>query len=284
MPYAGTFELTQASYRTRSFDDLKRFYSDIVGLAIAESENLLSVSPAGSTTPFLLFGLAPDLPRRDPHAPGLFHLALLFPSRAALGSGLARIMRTEYPIDGFADHGVSEAIYLRDPDGNGLELYRDREESEWPRDERGISMVTEPLDYNALIEEAGERNFPAAQVRIGHVHLQTGSLPAAEHFYHTTFGLDVTQRTYPGALFLSANGYHHHLGLNIWRSRNIKPPQDPTLGFFAYSARLDSKAVAADKAERFRTSGYAIVESVESSGPDSFTIRDPNNIQLRLTW
>ena len=126
-----------------------------------------------------------------------------------------------------ADHLVSEALYLSDPDGNGIELYRDRPREEWSYADGQLQMATLPLDLRSLADELTAADGPQPTVPagtvIGHVHLQVASIPDAEAFYHGVLGFDVTTRGYPGALFVSAGGYHHHLGLNTWHSAGSGP-------------------------------------------------------------
>jgi catechol 2,3-dioxygenase len=168
--------------------------------------------------------------RTAPPAPadaaGLFHGALLLPGRAALGSWLRRAADAGVEFDGFSDHGVSEAIYFTDPDGNGLEFYADRPPETWPRRGGEIAMSTLPLDLPGLLA-AGAKASPAAPLagaRWGHLHLRVIDLERSDAFYQSALGVNVTQRSYPGARFLAADGYHHHLGLNTWgRPRQPRP-------------------------------------------------------------
>jgi len=148
---------------------------------------------------------------------GLFHVAYLLPERAALGRFVRHVAEAGVPV-GMSDHLVSEAVYLTDPDGLGIEVYADRPRAAWRRDGRQIAMATNPLDVRSLIEAAGDAPWtgaPAGTV-VGHVHLHVGDLGRAAGFYHAALGLDKVVWDYPGALFLSAGGYHHHLGLNTW--------------------------------------------------------------------
>jgi catechol 2,3-dioxygenase len=148
---------------------------------------------------------------------GLFHFALLVPDRAALGRFVTHVAAAGEPI-GSADHAVSEALYLHDPDGLGVEVYADRPRAEWRRRGDELLMTTEPLDLRGLAASAGPERWDGmpAGTTMGHVHLHVGDLAEAERFYHGTLGLDKTVWSYPGALFLSAGGYHHHLGVNSW--------------------------------------------------------------------
>ena len=153
---------------------------------------------------------------------GLYHFAILLPDRQALGRFVTHLAEVGAHA-GSADHLVSEALYLSDPDGLGIEVYADRPRASWTTsgdgDERAeIVMATEPLDLRSLVGEAGGERWtgmPAGTV-IGHVHFHVGAIREAEAFYHAALGFDKTAWTYPGALFLSAGGYHHHVGTNIW--------------------------------------------------------------------
>ena len=156
---------------------------------------------------------------------GLYHFALLLPDRAALARFVAHLAKIGEPA-GASDHLVSEALYLRDPDGLGIEVYADRPRSEWRTQGRELVMATEPLNLGGLARAAGDEEWngaPAGTV-LGHVHLHVGDVERASGFYHEGLGLDRVVWSYPGALFLSAGGYHHHLGLNTWAGPHAKPP------------------------------------------------------------
>lgn len=148
---------------------------------------------------------------------GLYHFAILLPDRASLGRFIGHLAEIGARA-GAADHLVSEALYLHDPDGLGIEVYSDRPRESWTHEGRQLRMSTDPLDMESLIAAAGGEPWTGmpAGTRVGHVHLHVGDLAEAEKFYHEALGLDRTVWSYPGALFLSAGGYHHHLGLNTW--------------------------------------------------------------------
>jgi len=148
---------------------------------------------------------------------GLYHFAILLPDRAALGRFVAHLAALRVPA-GMSDHLVSEAIYLRDPDGLGIEVYADRPRESWRWNAGELAMTTEPLDVENLLAAGGGASWTGmpAGTTVGHVHLHVGELPAAAAFYHDALGFDAVVWRYPGALFLSAGGYHHHLGLNTW--------------------------------------------------------------------
>lgn len=180
----------------------------------------------------------PSAPPAPPAAAGLFHAALLFPSRPALGAWLKFAATAGVAFAGASDHGVSEALYFSDPDGNGLEFYTDRAPATWPYAANGeLAMTTQHLDVPALLAAAAPPSatplagLPAAgaapaDARWGHLHLRVTDLARSEAFYRTALGVDVTQGSYPGARFLAADGYHHHLGLNTWGQP--RAPRSPT--------------------------------------------------------
>src|SRR5918995_4733292 len=164
---------------------------------------------------------------RDPDAADLFHFALRVPSRPALARQLARLMATDTRLTGASDHGVSEALYLRDPDGHGIEFYRDRPRDAWYRDGR-VHMGTTALDLDNLLDEAGAgaggQDRLDSDTVIGHIHLETVDLGRAKVFYVDRLGLDVTTER-PGATFMSKGGYHHHVAVNTWGGRT-RPARD----------------------------------------------------------
>jgi len=150
---------------------------------------------------------------------GLYHFALLLPNRVELAKIISQLSMSRYPITGASDHGVSEAIYLDDPDGNGIEIYVDKDEALWPKDHHELSMITLPLDIQNLMQIDDHKPYKAIseQTILGHIHLHVDDLDEASHFYNTALGFQITQHYMQSALFLSDEGYHHHIGLNTWQ-------------------------------------------------------------------
>ena len=228
--------------RVADIDALSEFYERVVGLGSAERDGgLARLGPEGGE-PLIELVSAPDAPRAPTFSTGLFHLAILVPDRAELARSLKRVIEHGWRLTGASDHLVSEALYLRDPEGNGIEIYRDRPRDQWGHDDGEIRMATLPLDLDSVLGEIGETAGPAngmpAGTTIGHVHLQVADIPAAEGFYNGALGLEVMVRSYPGALFLAAGGYHHHVGLNTWQSQGAPPPPDGALGLDRYELVL----------------------------------------------
>jgi catechol 2,3-dioxygenase len=232
--------------RVADVDDLTAFYERVIGLRAVERDGGLVRLGTEGGEPMLELVSAPDAPPAPGFSTGLFHLAILVPDRAELARALRRIAETGWRLTGASDHLVSEALYLQDPEGNGIEIYRDRPRDQWNRDNGEIRMATLPLDLDSILGEldTGEEapNGMSAGTTMGHVHLQVADIPAAEGFYNGALGLDVMVRSYPGALFLSAGGYHHHLGVNTWQSQGAPPPPEGALGLDRYELVLPSEA------------------------------------------
>ncbi|MDQ2839407.1 MAG: VOC family protein, partial [Actinomycetota bacterium] len=211
----GTVRLTVCD-----LDRSRGFYEQVLGLRGTELDNGAIALGAGGERPLVELEGNSSAPGLDRGATGLFHLAILMPTRLDLGFALARLVAARWPLDGASDHLVSEALYLSDPDGNGIEVYRDRPRDEWRQTDGQLEMATLPLDLQSIAGELkraqGAQPAVPPETRIGHVHLQVSELEQSEAFYAGVLGFDVMVRGYPGALFVSVGGYHHHIGLNTW--------------------------------------------------------------------
>ena len=222
--------------RVTNLERSRAFYEGILAFQALELEQGRVVLGGQDKKPLLelreVSGGTPQ-PRR---ATGLYHVAILFPTRADLGRELVRVAKAGIEI-GQGDHLVSEALYISDPDDNGLELYQDRPRSTWKWHNGFVQMATDPVDIQGLIEE-GQRdaepwNVIPAGTKVGHIHLQVGNIAEARHFYHDILGFDITAQM-PSALFISAGGYHHHIGMNTWHSLNAKPTPITSAGLHTY--------------------------------------------------
>ncbi len=192
------------------------FYTEAIGLRVADrTEIFATLSAQDDSRPLLHLHTKPGVAPARPGALGLYHFAILLPDRGALGLCAAHLGTARVPY-GSADHLVSEALYLSDPDGLGIEIYADRPPSTWQQRGRELAMATEPLDESSLRGSGAGRRWAGAPAgtSIGHIHLHVGDLDEARRFYHAALGFDVIVWSYPGALFFSAGGYHHHLGTN----------------------------------------------------------------------
>jgi catechol 2,3-dioxygenase len=210
---------------------------------------------------------------------GLYHFAILVPSRADLARALRRLVETETVLQGAADHLVSEAIYLADEDGNGIEIYRDRARADWPFVNGQLQMGADPVDFEALLAEADAGGVPLPRgTTIGHVHLHVSRLADAQRFYVDVLGFDLMQRYGPSALFVSAGGYHHHVGLNTWAGVGAPPPPPGAIGLRHFDLLLPTDAAVADVMLRVRAAEIPI-ESVDGG----FLVRDPSGNAICFT-
>jgi catechol 2,3-dioxygenase len=245
--------------RVADLDDLTTFYERVVGLQAVERGGDVTGLGAADGEPLIELVGAPDAAPAPSFSTGLFHLAILVPDRAELARSLQRVAGAGWRLTGASDHLVSEALYLQDPEGNGIEIYRDRPREEWRRNGDELAMATLPLDLESVFgeidaSEGGAAGMPGGTT-MGHVHLQVADIPAAERFYNRALGLDVMVRSYPGALFLAAGGYHHHLGLNTWQSQGAPPPPEGSLGLDRYELVLPSAAERDSAADRLHDEG-----------------------------
>ena len=217
--------------RVRNLDRGVAFYTEVLGLQLLAEDGATAALGCVVGTPLVVLHAEAVAPRRPAGTTGLFHFALRVPSRAALGAMVRRVQAAGHFFDGFGDHNVSEAAYLSDPEGNGIELYADRSRDVWYGVEGHLFMTTEPLDVPGLLVAASApaSHIPEGTV-VGHIHLRVSSLELAEVFYREHLGFQVTSRSYPGALFLAAGGYHHHVGANVWGGVGAKRPPEGSAG------------------------------------------------------
>lgn len=268
----GTVTLTVANLQT-----MVAFYRDIIGLTLRDQvENEARLGTADEDIFILMENPAA---RRVLNTTGLYHFAILLPSRADLGRWLKHLLAQNYPLTGASDHLVSEALYLNDPEGNGIEIYRDRPRDEWPLVDRRIRMTVDPLDLDTLIVEATAAAWSGVPpgTTLGHIHLKVDDTQASEEFYVGLLGFDLMQ-DYPGAKFISAGGYHHHLGVNSWHSAGAPPPPPHSLGLAAYTIQLPDEAARTELVEHLHQANYPTENTPE--GP---LLRDPAGNALVLT-
>ncbi len=256
------------------------FYRDLLGLReIGREGATVLLSATGSLPPRLALTERPGARPKPPRTTGLYHVAIRLPTRRDLARAFWWLLEHGWPFHGFSDHGVSEALYLADPDGNGLEIYRDRPREQWPWREGRLVMVTKPLDVEDLLREATPEPWDGlpAGTDIGHIHLHVADLDEAEAFYSGILGLEVTQRDYPGARFFAAGGYHHHVGTNIWAGRGAPPPPADAVGLRAFTLVVPDEAAWAGIRARALAAGLSVRE-----GPGVLFLRDPSANPLQV--
>jgi catechol 2,3-dioxygenase len=286
-----SFRLPDATHIARvhlcvsSLTEAMAFYMDVLGFRLIERrDETAALSATGEGPALLLLTARPDAPRRPRRTTGLYHVAIRLPGREALGRVFRRLVDQDWPLHGAADHLVSEALYLADPDDNGLELYCDRPREQWVRVRDEVAMATERLDADALLQAGGADPWTGIDpgTDIGHVHLQVSSLAKAEAFYHGLLGLDVTQRGYPGALFLSAGGYHHHVGVNVWASEGAGPSLPDALGLLSFGLAVPDVEAWQTLVRRTLAAGVPVEEWRRDEFWAGAFVRDPDRIGVEL--
>jgi len=214
---------------------------------------------------------------------GLYHFAILVPSRLELARALRRMAEARVPMDGYSDHKVSEALYLPDPDGNGIEVYCDRPRAEWFDAQGRFRMATDPLDIEGVLSELRARPEPADRLDpatvIGHVHLHVAHIAQAERFYVGALGFDLMARYGPSASFVSAGGYHHHLGFNTWAGVGAPPPPPNAVGLRYFEIKLPTPEALAQTLDRLRAAGVALEEQEQG-----LLVRDPSQNAMLLRF
>jgi catechol 2,3-dioxygenase len=258
-----------------------RFYQTHLGFTLRHRDQLTAGLGAGG--PDLLVLTESPSARRVHGVTGLYHLAILVPSRVDLAQSLRRLVDSSTVMQGFADHGVSEAIYLADPDGNGIEVYHDRSRDKWPFDRDGqLIMGTNPLDVDRLLGDLqGESprwsGLPPATA-IGHVHLHVSHLETSEQFYVNVLGFALMQRYGRAALFVSAGGYHHHVGLNTWAGVGAPAPPRGAIGLRHVVIHVPGKRRLDHVRARLAASGAAV-----QPHDNGILVRDPSGNALVFT-
>jgi catechol 2,3-dioxygenase len=265
--------------KVRDLERVARFYHDALGLA-ALSAGTDAVELGAGGVPLLRIEEERRAKPDDPREAGLYHTAFLMPTRSDLARWILHIARSKVPLTGASDHAVSEAFYLDDPEGNGVEVYSDRPAESWQWTGDELRMTTDPLDVDDIVREVpSSADYPGAPggLRIGHVHLRVGNVAQAEAFYRDIIGLDVTRRRH-GASFMSSGHYHHHIAANVWHSggANARDPERAGLSWLEFAADDDASLDAV----RGRLAKAGIPISATEAGFDTV---DPWGTRLHVT-
>jgi catechol 2,3-dioxygenase len=258
--------------KVRDLDRVASFYRDVIGLTPIEA-GAAHVRLGAGGVGFLELTQQEGIALDDGRSAGLYHTAFLMPTRADLGRWVVRIANEQTPVTGASDHGVSEAFYLDDPEGNGVEVYADRPPDTWDWRDGMVNMPTEALDVGKLVAVLGAKPEPYRQapdgMRIGHVHLRVGDLAPAERFYREGVGLDLTRKRH-GAAFMSSGRYHHHVAGNIWQSNGAGPRDPGRAGLDWFALELADATMLDTIAARLRNQGAAVTplaNGIEASDP-----------------
>jgi catechol 2,3-dioxygenase len=274
--------LGPVSLQVADLDRSLAYYDKVLGLRAINRDRAVAVlTPEGDDAPLIELRESPGaraVPRRG--SLGLYHFAILLPDRPSLGR-LIRHLGSIGERAGASDHLVSESLYLQDPDNLGIEVYADRPRNTWRRVGRELMMATDPLDVNGLLHAAGDVPWTAMPkgTTIGHVHLHVGNLEQAASFYSEALGLDRMVWHYPGALFLAAGGYHHHLGTNTWAGSGATAPSEQDARLLEWTLELPATADVAAVGESLTRAGYSIETGSENAG---LVARDPWQTQVRI--
>lgn len=263
--------------KVRDLNAVSTFYQLVLGLSpVATGDDRITLG-TGDTPLLELQGNA-GLSPLDPRQAGLFHTAFLMPTRSDLARWVAHIAEAGVPLQGASDHIVSEALYLADPEGNGIEVYTDRPVLAWHGEGGEIRMSTDPLDLQDLLQSAAGTEWSGFPVNgsIGHVHLQVGDTGEADRFYRDVLGLDIAAR-YPGASFYGSGGYHHQLAGNIWNSRRASKRPECMAGLDAIEIIVRDAADIASVAGRAESAGLASIKNA-----NGLTVRDPWGAAITL--
>ncbi|QUO47568.1 VOC family protein [Halorubrum ruber] len=282
--------IRRAALRVADLDETTAFYRDVVGLAVLDRDPERATLGVDGT-PLLVLERNADGPARSRTDAGLFHTAFRVPSRAALGEALGRV-RERWRLDGASDHLVSEALYLDDPEGNGVEIYRDRPREEWPVDDDGtVRMATDPLDVEGVaaaaagegeeggVDSAAVVDRAPAGTDVGHIHLEVTSLSAFETVYVEGLGFEVGMSG-PDVRFVAAGGYHHHLGANTWRGRTT-PAAGRGVAWFEVVVP-DAAALEAARSRLNAVAGENEVEFAVAERADGFAVTDADGIEVQV--
>jgi catechol 2,3-dioxygenase len=251
------------------------FYEGVLGLPVIASDAHSAQLGPDRGRPALVLTDIERPTALTPHDTGLYHVAWLHATRAALAASVRRVVGARWRFDGAADHGVSEALYLSDPDGLGIEIYADRPRERWERapDGHGVNMVTLPLDVEDLLAQSPEASEAVAPgTFVGHVHLKVADVPRAAAFYRGALGFE-EQAALPSAAFLAAGGYHHHIGMNSWQSAGGRPSAPSAPGLRLVEFELGDPD-ALDRLER-AVAGEPSAEAARSED-GSVSVRDPD--------
>lgn len=266
----------EVNIKVKNLEYSLTFYQQILGLKLLEKTERKAVLTTDGKTPLLTIDEPIDVIPKTEKTSGLYHFAILLPSRADLSVFLRHILQTGYPL-GAGDHYVSEALYLNDPDGNGIEVYRDRPSSEWTWKNGLVDMATEQIDAEGILAESNAEwtGLPAGTV-MGHIHLHVGDLKKAEEFYTKGLGFDVVSY-YPQAAFLSTGGYHHHIAINTWQGVGAPVPPKNSVGLNWYTLVFPDQAARESVVKQLEQLGAQV-----SREADFYATNDPSGNQIRL--
>ncbi|WP_066059736.1 VOC family protein [Robertmurraya korlensis] len=271
--------ISQVSLKVESLERSLTFYKEVIGLQVLHQTKSTADFTADGKTVLVTIQQPDDVVPKQGRTTGLYHFALLLPTRADLGRLLKHFLQVRYPLQGASDHLVSEAIYLADPDGNGIEVYADRPASGWSWNNGEVEMATVALDADSLLTEGeGEawNGMPAGTI-MGHIHLHVSELQKTEEFYTRGLGFEVVTRYGGQALFISTGKYHHHIGLNTWNGVGAPPAAENSVDMESYTMVFPSEEKREQIISQLQELGVTVTEE-----NGVFVTADPSGNRIRL--
>jgi catechol 2,3-dioxygenase len=266
----------EVNIKVKDLDKALTFYQNIMGFKVLDKTDRKAALTTDGKTSLVTLEQPENVIPKEGRMSGLYHYAILLPSRADLSVFLRHFLGTGYPL-GAADHYVSEALYINDPDGNGIEVYRDRPSKEWTWKNGLVDMATEELDGNSILAESdAEWNGLPAGTVMGHIHLHVGDLQKAEEFYTKGLGFEVVSH-YPQAVFLSTGRYHHHIAINTWQGEGAPTPPQNSVGLNWYTLVFPDEAAREIALQQLQQLGSSVQKET-----DYFVVSDPSGNQIRL--
>ncbi|MEK5391753.1 VOC family protein [Margalitia sp. FSL K6-0131] len=252
----------QVNLKVQNIERSLAFYKDIIGFKVLDQTATTAKLSAYGKTVLISLEQPENVIPKQPRTTGLYHFALLLPTRADLGKILLHFIQIGYPLQGASDHLVSEALYLADPDGNGIEIYTDRPSSTWDWKNNEVIMSTEPLDAQSLLEEAQGQSWKAlpSGTVMGHIHLHVSELKKTEEFYTKGLGFAVVSRYGNQALFISTGKYHHHIGLNTWNGIGAPEPLANSVGLVSYTLKFPDEGTRKNIIHQLKNIGAIVTE------------------------
>lgn len=265
--------------KVQDIDRSKEFYKEIMGFDILKENNMEVILTVDRSTPLITLIQLEDVIPKLPRKTGLYHFAILLPNRLDLGLLLKNIRDNKYPLVGGSNHGVSEAIYLQDPDDNGIEIYVDTETSTWDWEASHVNMTNRALDMKGLLDEAVDESWDGLSPNtiIGHIHLHVSDLIQSEKFYKEGLGYDLVSSIPNQALFFSSGGYHHHIAVNIWNGKGASPLAENSAGMKYYSIVFPNVKERQITIDNLNKLGYKVKEEKY----EYFT-EDPSGNKIKL--
>ncbi|MGS2779560.1 VOC family protein [Robertmurraya sp. GLU-23] len=271
--------VSQVNLKVENLERSLTFYQEVIGLQVLQQTNTTADLTADGKTVLVSIQQPVNVVSKQGRTTGLYHFALLLPTRADLGRLLKHFLQVRYPLQGASDHLVSEAIYLADPDGNGIEVYADRPASSWSWNNGEVEMPTVAIDAESLLAEGEGKawNGMPAETIMGHIHLHVSELQKTEEFYTKGLGFEVVTRYGGQALFISTGKYHHHIGLNIWNGVGAPPAAENSVGMESYTMVFPSDEKRKQILSQLKEMGVAVTEE-----KGAYITADPSGNRIRL--